>query len=124
MANPFLHIELQTNDVASAKKFYTSLFDWTLEDLPVPDTEAYPLIKTGEAPNGGIFGLPKGSRPYWLTYIKVGDIKASVAKAKQLGATIVEEISEFGEYGWMSVISDPAGAVFAIWQYREEVAEH
>ena len=120
MVNPFLHIELQTNDVAQAKQFYTSLFDWTLDDLPVPDGEPYPVIKTGEAPNGGIFGLPNGSRPYWLTYIKVDDIQASVAKAKKLGATIIEEISEFGEYGWMSVLSDPAGAVFAIWQYKVE----
>ena len=120
MANPFLHIELQTNDVAQAKQFYTSLFDWTLDDLPVPDGEPYPVIKTGEAPNGGIFGVHSGSRPYWLTYIKVDDIQASLVKAKKLGATIIEEISEFGEYGWMSVLSDPAGAVFAIWQYKVE----
>ncbi|MFM9835706.1 MAG: VOC family protein [Methylophilaceae bacterium] len=120
MANPFLHIELQTNDVTEAKKFYTSLFDWSFEELSVPDGEPYPVIKTGEAPNGGIFGIPSGGRPYWLTYIKVDDIQATAQQAKKLGAKVLEEISEFGEYGWMCVLADPAGAVFAIWQYKTE----
>ena len=124
MANPFLHIELLTGDVAQAKRFYTNLFDWKLEDLPVADAEPYPLIKPGEGPNGGIFAMSAGGRPYWLTYIRVDDIKSSVAKATQLGATIVEDIAEFAEYGWASVLADPEGAVFAIWQYRENTAEH
>ena len=36
MANPFVHVELQTNDPASARKFYTSLFGWKLQDVPMP----------------------------------------------------------------------------------------
>jgi uncharacterized protein len=124
MANPFLHIELITPEAEQAKKFYTGLFDWHLEDLPVPNAEPYPLIKTGETPNGGILGMPVGARPYWLTYIRVDDIKASAEKAKQLGATIVEDIAAFGEYGWACVLEDPAGAVFAIWQYREAATDH
>ena len=34
MANPFVHVELQTNDLAKAKAFYSRLFDWKLEDVP------------------------------------------------------------------------------------------
>jgi uncharacterized protein len=36
MANPFVHIELQTRDLATAKDFYSRLFDWKLEDIPRP----------------------------------------------------------------------------------------
>jgi predicted enzyme related to lactoylglutathione lyase len=36
MANPFVHIELQTRDLARAKEFYSGLFDWKLEDIPAP----------------------------------------------------------------------------------------
>jgi uncharacterized protein len=124
MANPVIHIELITTDAAKGEKFYTSLFDWQTEPMPVPDSEPYPVVKSAVGPNIGFFGMPAGGRPYWLTYIRVDDIKASVAKAKQLGATIVEEIAEFGDYGWSSVLADPTGAVFAIWQYRENVEEH
>jgi len=30
MANPFVHIELQTRDLAKSKDFYSRLFDWKL----------------------------------------------------------------------------------------------
>ena len=32
MANPFVHIELHTKDVAKAKQFYGQLFGWKLQD--------------------------------------------------------------------------------------------
>ena len=34
MANPFVHIELNTSDPEKAKSFYGSLFDWKLADMP------------------------------------------------------------------------------------------
>ncbi len=36
MAKPFVHVELNTTDVAKAKSFYGKLFDWKLEDVPMP----------------------------------------------------------------------------------------
>ena len=36
MANAFVHLELNTQDVDKAKNFYTQLFDWKLEDTPMP----------------------------------------------------------------------------------------
>ena len=32
MANPFVHLELTTPDVAKAKEFYGKLFNWTFTD--------------------------------------------------------------------------------------------
>jgi predicted enzyme related to lactoylglutathione lyase len=37
MANPFVHIELQTQDVERSEKFYWSLFDRKLEEMPGTD---------------------------------------------------------------------------------------
>ena len=36
MANPFVHIELQTRDLVRAREFYSRLFDWKLETCPCP----------------------------------------------------------------------------------------
>jgi len=33
MANPFVHVELNTSDITAAKAFYGALFGWTLQDL-------------------------------------------------------------------------------------------
>ena len=36
MGNPFVFVELYTDDVGKSKKFYTSLLDWKTDDLPNP----------------------------------------------------------------------------------------
>ncbi len=35
MANAFVHVELNTNDLEKAKTFYSQLFKWRFEDLPM-----------------------------------------------------------------------------------------
>ena len=38
MANPFVHVELSTTDIAKAKSFYGQLFSWKFEDMPMGRT--------------------------------------------------------------------------------------
>lgn len=118
MANPFVHVELQTSDLAGARTFYSQLFDWELEDLPAPeDGIPYIMIKVGEGTGGGMMSIPvPGIAPHWQAYVAVDDIKASTEKARALGATIKQDVMSIGEHGWISVLADPAGAVFALWQ--------
>ena len=56
MANPFVHVELNTPDPEKAKTFYSKLFQWQLEDMPNPAVAdgSYTLIKVGEGSGGGI----------------------------------------------------------------------
>jgi hypothetical protein len=116
MPNPFVHIELNTTDVAKAKDFYGKLFDWKLEDVPMGDME-YTMIGVGEGTAGGILKNPMPGAPsMWLAYVNVDDIAASTAKAKSLGATIVRDISEVPGMGKFSIIMDPTGAGLALWQ--------
>lgn len=116
MANPFVHVELQTNDVAKAKAFYGKLFDWKLEDLPGMD---YTLIKVGEGTGGGMMKNPVPEAPsHWLAYVLVTDVAAATEKAKSLGATVCKEVTEIPDIGWFSVITDPTGATLALWQMK------
>ena len=34
MANRFVHVESMSNDLEASKRFYKSLFDWKVEDMP------------------------------------------------------------------------------------------
>ncbi|MBW8370803.1 MAG: VOC family protein [Thiobacillus sp.] len=116
MANPFVHVELHTGDLAQAKAFYSGLFDWSLQDLPMPGG-SYTMINVGEGTGGGMLGDP-GMPPHWMAYIGVDDVVATTAKARSLGATVVRDVMEVGDYGWMSVMTDPTGATFALWQVK------
>ena len=68
MANPFVHVELQTQDVAKSKEFYGALFDWKLEDMPMQDSEVpYTMIQVGEGTAGGMMKHPIADAPsMWI----------------------------------------------------------
>lgn len=122
MANPFVHVELHTGDLAKAKAFYTGLFDWRLQDMPMPGGGSYTMISVGAGTGGGMMNNPDpGVPPHWLAYIGVDDVVATTAKARSLGATVIQDVMEVGEYGWMSVITDPTGATFALWKPKSPV---
>jgi hypothetical protein len=120
MANPFVHIELQTKDLAQARNFYTKLFDWKLEEMPLPGGEgSYTMINVGEGTGGGMFqNADPNVPPHWLAYVGVDDVRAMTDKARTLGAKVCMEPMEVGAYGWMSVLTDPGGATFALWQSK------
>lgn len=114
MANPFVHIELHTKSPDRAKKFYTEMFDWKMEEFPAMD---YTMINVGEGTGGGIMKNPMPEDPdSWLPYILVDDVAASTRKAESLGGTVVKGITEVPDMGWFSVIIDPTGAAFGLWQ--------
>jgi predicted enzyme related to lactoylglutathione lyase len=116
MANAFVHVELSTTDVGKAKDFYGKLFKWTLEDVPM-DGGSYTMIKVGEGTGGGIMQqMVPGAPSAWLAYVEVDDIAAATKQAKDLGATVMRDVTEVMGAGWLSIIVDPTGAVLGLWK--------
>lgn len=115
--NPFVHVELYSPDVAKSKAFYSSLFDWELNEA---QGGTYTMIGVGDhdyGVGGGMMGLPAPDvPPHWMAYVGVDDVKASTEKAKSLGATIIKDITPVEGYGLFSIIMDPSGAVLGLWQ--------
>jgi predicted enzyme related to lactoylglutathione lyase len=115
MGNPFVHIELTTTDINKSKSFYKSLFDWKLEDIDMQGGQTYTMIKVGEGTGGGMFQMA-GAPAMWLPYVLVDDVKKTTEKAKSLGAKVVRDVTEIPNMGWFSILSDPSGAMIALWQ--------
>jgi predicted enzyme related to lactoylglutathione lyase len=119
MANPFVHVELNTTDVSKAKAFYGNLFNWELQDFPMPGG-SYTMIKVGEGTGGGMMKHPvPGAPSTWLAYVLVDDVAASTQKAKSLGATIMKDVTEVMDAGSLSIIMDPTGAVLGLWKPKK-----
>jgi uncharacterized protein len=119
MANPFVHVELATTDLPKAKNFYGKLFDWKLEDMPMPDG-TYTLIKVGEGTGGGMMKHPMAGAPsMWMAYVLVDNIEAATKKAKDLGATVMKDSVAVPDMGWFSIIVDPTGAHLGLWQAKK-----
>lgn len=122
MANPFVHVELNTSDPEKAKAFYSELFQWQLEDVPNPAVAAgsYTMIKVGAGTGGGIMKQIPGGPSGWLAYVEVGDIYAATQKAKSLGGKVMKDVTEVMGMGWLSFIEDPTGAVLGLWKSKSK----
>jgi uncharacterized protein len=117
MANPFVHVELNTQDVVKAKSFYQSMFAWTLSDVDMGGGMTYTMVDVGDGTGGGMMQHPMPNAPsMWLPYVLVDDIVAATAKAKSLGATVVRDVMEVMGMGSLSIIVDPGGATLGMWQ--------
>ena len=111
----FVHLELNATDFAKAKSFYGELFGWQFQDMDMGPAGTYSTFKPTDGPGGGLFsapGVPEG----WLAYMGVEDIHAATDKAKQLGATAHVGPHEIPGVGWMTILTDPNGARFALFQ--------
>ena len=119
MPNPFVHVELSTTDLGKAKSFYSQLFSWQLQDMPMGGGASYTLIGVGEGTGGGMMTHPMPGAPsMWLAYVLVDDIHASTEKAKSLGANILRDVTEVTDMGWFSILVDPTGAMLGLWQAK------
>lgn len=118
----FSWCDLMTTDVAAAKSFYTKLFGWETEDMPMPDM-VYTVVKAGGKGIGGITTLPKntapGVPPMWGVYVTVADVDATARTAEQLGAKLLVPPQDIPKVGRFCVIQDPQGAVISAITYME-----
>jgi len=118
MGNPFVHVELMSTDIQKSKDFYTRLFKWELEDVPMKEM-TYTMVKVGEGTGGGMLKNPiPGAPSSWMAYVLVDDIKTATAKAKTLGANVMKDVTEVQDMGWLSIITDPTGAMLGLWQAK------
>jgi predicted enzyme related to lactoylglutathione lyase len=109
--------ELGSPDPAESADFYGSLFGWRAEELEGSPTP-YLILWNGERTNGGIRELgDTPAPPHWMPYFGIDDIEAGLARAGELGGTVLTGPIDIG-IAKTGVIRDPQGAVFAIYDGR------
>ena len=119
----FCWVELATSDGAAAKKFYTSLFGWEIDDVP-GGGGVYSLLKKKGKDAAALYELgpqQKGVPPHWNSYVSVASADDAATKAKRLGGTVIMEPFDVMEHGRMAVVQDPAGAAFSLWQPKSHI---
>lgn len=112
--------DLNTTDPAAASKFYTGLFGWEL----VPGDDGYQHIKNSGEFIGGIPPARPDSKapPHWLPYFLTSSADETAMNADARGAKLFMPPSTFENVGRISVIADPQGAVFAIYEAARKAA--
>jgi len=110
-------VDLLSSDVEKAKAFYTGLFGWTAQDAGA-EFGGYVTFRSDGNQVAGLMGNSgdNGSPDVWATYISTSDIDATIATATAAGGQVVVPPMAVGDLGSMAMLSDPAGAVFGVWQ--------
>jgi uncharacterized protein len=107
--------QLTTTDIGAAQAFYGALFGWAMDALE-ESRLPYWMIRNDEVLNGGLMAQPPaqdGAPPSWLVVFAVEDLDASLGDVERLGGRTLSPVTEM-EFGRFAAVSDPQGAVFAL----------
>lgn len=120
----FCYVELATPDPDAAGKFYRELFGWKRLDMDMGENGIYTQFTLDGKVTGAMHKLTpdmtkQGWPPSWGSYIAVQNVDASTAQATELGGKALFGPFDVGQAGRMSVLQDPNGATFSIWQANE-----
>jgi predicted enzyme related to lactoylglutathione lyase len=120
------YVELASPDPAASRQFYGSLFGWTVRNEDMGEHGIYTqFLKEGDV-TGALYELQPqqkeaGMPPSWGLYLSVKDVDTSAAKLAELGGNIVMGPMDVFDHGRMVIAADPMGAVFCLWQARQNI---
>ena len=119
----FCWADLGTPDAAAATRFYTGLFGWKYEDMPMGEGVSYTMFEVAGNWVAALYQQEsqqqaQGIPPHWLSYVSVESADRMAERGRGLGGTVLMDPFDVFEVGRMAIIQDPTGAVVALWEPR------
>ena len=111
--------ETMTTDVARATAFYTSLFGWQAEMMPMEGFD-YTSFKLGEEFVAGMMAITPAMGPippHWAVYFTVDDADRTVREALALGAASCVPVQDIPGVGRFAGLTSPQGVIFYVITY-------
>lgn len=113
-------VDIGTSDLVDAVRFYSGLFGWEIEIGP-PEIGRYSMATKGGKAVAALADQQIEGMVVWTTYITVDSVDATIAKIEESGGSVVAPAMDVMDAGRMAVVSDPAQAVFALWQPNQNI---
>ena len=115
--NPVGWFEIYVQDAERARKFYETVFQITLERLPVPDLEMWAFGMDPEAPgsSGALVkmpGVPSGGST--MVYFSCEDCAVEGGRVADAGGKIHRDKLSIGQYGFVVLAVDTEGNMFGL----------
>ena len=107
----FCWADLSSTDAEASRRFLAGLFGWEFQG-PIATLRGVPVAAVNQQDM---------HEAEWNSYVAVESADASAARAEELGATLVEPPFDVAPFGRLSLIRDPAGSPFCVWQAGEHV---
>ena len=123
----FLWTEVWVNNVDAATDFYGSLAGYDSETEVLDDDLNYRILGSKNKPRIGLVKNPIPEiDPVWVSYIRVADPAAIVARVEELGGRVLIDTRDREVGGQVALIADPSGAVVAIqtWDPNKSLTDY
>jgi uncharacterized protein len=122
----FCWVELSSSNAKAAKSFYTGLFGWSVNEIPMGEQGTYFIFQKDGADAGAMYEQSPQEKadhipPHWNSYISVKDADAAAKKAASLGGQVVAGPFDVMDAGRMAFVMDPQRAMFAVWQAKRSI---
>lgn len=106
MAHPVVHAEIRSTDPDATRTFFAGLFGWSYSDGAYP---GYTFVDTGvEGALPTAISPLQGDDDAVIWFVGVQDVRAALAKAEELGGSIVQPAQEVPGVTF-GVLADPHG---------------
>lgn len=104
-ARPVVHWEIEARDPERQRSFYAALFNWDVGDGPIMQIGA----GVGGPEPGPAGHIRASDRSGVSLYVQVRDLRASLARAGELGGAVVAEPFDVPGGPTIAGIIDPEG---------------
>lgn len=112
--------DITVKDLARSQAFYSRLLGWEFTDS-APEFGGYCNALVNGRTVAGMAPPMEGWEVVtaWTVYLATEDVHKTHADVLAAGGTAQMEPMEVGDFGWMGLWLDPAGAQFGGWQKKE-----
>lgn len=120
--NPVVWFEIYVNDLKRAKKFYETVLQLELSELPMPNSDEemqmlfFPMEMEGEGAAGALVkmqGIEAGKNST-VVYFGSDDCAVEEKRIKEAGGKVFKPKQSIGEYGFMVLGLDTEGNLFGV----------
>jgi predicted enzyme related to lactoylglutathione lyase len=118
-----VHFEIPADNLARAKKFYSTVFNWKINEIPEMDYVLAYTVETDEkgmpkepgAINGGMLKRQEPVKSPVIT-ISVKDIDRAAVTIEKNGGRMIRPKMSVGNMGFAAYFKDTEGNVIGLWQ--------
>lgn len=121
--NPVGWFEIYVDDMNRARKFYETVLEESLQELPNPKElsdmimVAFPMYADATNSSGALVKMEKGFKPGkggTLVYFSCEDVASKESRVTLAGGKVLQPKMSIGEYGYISLCEDTEGNVFGL----------
>jgi predicted enzyme related to lactoylglutathione lyase len=116
-----------STDLDAATGFYTGLFGWETEDMPMPGGDGiYRFFRLGgrDAAAGGTMPAEmagQGIPSHWNVWVATDSAEDVVQRATAAGGQVLMPATTLGPAGTLAMVADPGGAAIGVWQADQHI---